>query len=80
MAVDHSDRIYVTDEGVKSDRSDNRIHIFSSSGSFITQWEKFGTEDGKLRVPIDITVGPQGNIHIADYWNHNIQTFTQSGV
>lgn len=35
--------------------------------------------DGEFCEPWGITVGPNGNVYVADTWNHRIQVFTPSG-
>jgi sugar lactone lactonase YvrE len=38
-----------------------------------------GSADGKLKMPIGITVGPDGNIYVADANNHRFQKFDNGG-
>ncbi|MEW6104111.1 MAG: 6-bladed beta-propeller, partial [bacterium] len=53
----------------------NPINSFSGSNSF-GQW---GTQTGKLWHPYGIDIDNQGNIYVADTYNHRIQKFSSQG-
>ncbi|MEW6104419.1 MAG: NHL repeat-containing protein, partial [bacterium] len=53
----------------------NPINSFSGSNSF-GQW---GTQTGKLWHPYGIDIDNQGNIYVADTYNHRIQKFSPDG-
>ena len=54
----------------------NRIQKFSSTGLFLTMWQKEGTNDGQFDSPESITVDEQGNVYVADTYNQQDQKFT----
>ena len=56
-----------------SDRSNNRIQKFDSSGTFITKWGSYGTGDGQFRYPSGVAEDSSGNVYVADEGNHRIQ-------
>jgi uncharacterized protein (TIGR03663 family) len=41
--------------------------------------EPLSLADGEFCEPWGVTVGPDGNVYVADTWNHRIQVFTPAG-
>jgi tripartite motif-containing protein 71 len=78
IAVDPSSgNVYV------ADTSNNRIQTFSSNGTFVAEWGRYGTGNGNgtLRIPEGIAVDPSsGNVYVADTVNNRIQTFSSNGT
>ena len=71
--------VYVADTG------NSRVVRIDSNGNFLTSWGS-RTPDGELPPsagtflePWGIAVDPQGNVYVADTWNHRIQKFDANG-
>jgi tripartite motif-containing protein 71 len=71
IAVDSSSgNVYVVDT------ANNRIKKFSSNGTFITEWGRYGTGNGSLNSPRGIALDQAGNVYVADTGNNRIQVFS----
>jgi tripartite motif-containing protein 71 len=42
-------------------------------------WGSLGSGEGQFNWPIGIALAPNGNIYVADKYNHRIQYFTWNG-
>ena len=51
----------------------------TASGEFIRSWGTSGSGDGQFNYPNGITVDSQGNVYVADQYNHRIQKFDSTG-
>ena len=69
VAVDSEDNVYVTD------KRNNRIQKFNSSGECRWTRGEFGTGDGQFNRPGSIAVNSAGNVYVADGNNNRIQIF-----
>jgi DNA-binding beta-propeller fold protein YncE len=75
IASDNSGNIYVSDKG------NSRIQVFSSTGTYITQWgsygdcETTGCSNGQFDVPEGIAVDSSGNVYVVDMGNARIEVF-----
>jgi DNA-binding beta-propeller fold protein YncE len=68
-----SGNVYVTDT------ANNRIQVFSSNGTFITTWGKFGLVDGNFAYPRGTAVdSSSGNVYVTDTANNRIQVFSKA--
>ena len=64
-----------------ADTANNRIQVFSSNGTFISTWGRYGTANGAFNQPAGITVdSSSGNVYVADTDNHRIQVFSSNGT
>lgn len=83
VAVDGQGRVYVADSG------NNRVQVFNADGSFVRQFGstcKLDTREGcqgdgrgQFNEPWGIAVDGDGNVYVADTWNHRVQKFDQDG-
>lgn len=71
ISVDKAGYIYTVDSG-----DSNNIKKFTSEGSRISSFGKYGTGNGEFNHPRGIAVDHEGNIYVADTGNHRIQKFT----
>ena len=46
----------------------------------INNWGTEGSGDGEFYHPQGVAVASDGNVYVADAWNHRIQKFTSRGV
>jgi len=73
IAFDSSDNIYVTD------RDNNRVQIFDSSGNFLSKFGSPGTGNGQFDGLTGIAIDSSGNINVVESNNNRIQIFDSSG-
>ena len=85
IAIGPDGSVYIADSGFC------RIQKFTQDGQFITRWGRQGTGDGEFSVargywqelpsgPNGIAIDNNGNVYVADTYNHRIQKFTSDGV
>jgi glucose/arabinose dehydrogenase/plastocyanin len=63
-----------------ADTANNRIQVFSSNGTFVSKWGKYGTGDGLFNSPTGIAIDQKGNVYVADTANNRIQVFSNNGT
>ena len=68
IAINH-DEVYVAEYG------GDRIHKFTTSGSFLSTFGEHGDEIGCFSNPHDVKISPNGKIFVADTDNCRIQVF-----
>ena len=73
VAVNERDEIAVT----KVD--DNRVHVFSSDGTFLRSFGRKGDKQGEFNFPSGITLHETNNIIVVDTGNHRVQLFSEQG-
>lgn len=74
IAVASNGDIYV------SDRTNNRIVVFDSTGLYLTSWGSLGTADGQFNNPYGLAIDAFDDVYVADRTNNRIQKFTSSGT
>lgn len=70
-----------------ADTSNHRIQHLAPDGTVLHVWGSFAdaskveppASGGTFNEPWGIAVGPDGNVYVADTWNHRIQRFTPDG-
>jgi sugar lactone lactonase YvrE len=78
VAFDAQGNLYVGD-------SDNaRVQKFDATGKFLTMWGSKSAENvigppGSFSQIWGLAVGKEGNVYVADTWNHRIQKFDANG-
>lgn len=72
LAVDSQEDIWVTD------RNNNRVQEFSSSGAYISQFGSKGSGEGQLSEPEGIAIS-EGEIYVLDYGNDRVEEFSPTG-
>jgi hypothetical protein len=71
---DDAGNFYVSEFG-----ENQRISKFDGAGKFLKCWGAPGTEIGQFARIRAMTLGPDGNLYVADSCNHRIQVFTPDG-
>jgi hypothetical protein len=71
VTVDGNGNVYVTD------RLNNRVQKFSSSGAFLAKWGSYGTGNGQFNNPNGVGVDGSGNVYVTD--RSRVQKFTSGG-
>ncbi|MCZ7588311.1 MAG: NHL repeat-containing protein [Gaiella sp.] len=74
LAVDARGNVYV------ADRDNNRVQVFSPSGSFLRKWGSIGGGNGQFTGADDIAVSPDGSIWVADDGGSRFQQFSSVGA
>ena len=68
-----------------ADSRNHRIVHLDSQGLFLNAFGGYGNvmdgqiPGGLMNEPWGVAVGPDGNVYVADTWNHRIQVFTPDG-
>ena len=57
----------------------NRIDVYDPDGTFKRSFGSLGTGDGEMEGPIAVTIDGNGNIIIADFYNHRVVRHTADG-
>jgi nitrous oxidase accessory protein NosD len=73
IAINGSGYVYVADGG------NNRIQVFTATGSFIRQWGSSGSGVGQFNNIRFIAINESGYVYVVDAYNHRIQVFTATG-
>ena len=65
---------------VVADHENNRIQVFTETGTYIRQFGVKGSGNGQLNMPTGVAVDAAGNIWVADFLNSRVQKFTATGT
>jgi hypothetical protein len=49
-----------------ADTDNHRIQLFTSSGTYLTQWGAQGSGNGQFMYPRGVVVDGSGHVHVAD--------------
>jgi DNA-binding beta-propeller fold protein YncE len=55
------------------------VTVFNPDGTIAASWGGPGQGNGQFQEPWGIAVAPNGNVYVADTWNHRVQYFDPSG-
>lgn len=61
------------------DRKAHKVIHFDSTGAVMGSWGGFGSRSGQLNDPWGITADKDGNVIVADSFNHRVQKFDGDG-
>ncbi|MEE8639805.1 MAG: NHL repeat-containing protein [bacterium] len=56
-----------------------RIQRYDVSGNLRGEWGSYGTGEGEFRLPLDLSVGPDGTVYVLDSGFGGVQYFTPEG-
>jgi len=79
VAIGHNGLLYI------ADGYNDRVQVFGSNGEFLHKWggpfasNIFGPFNGWFATVTGITVGPNNNIFVADFYNDRVQKFAPDG-
>jgi NHL repeat-containing protein len=74
LVVDKSGTVYV------ADTDNNRVQVFSATGTFLRKWGTVGDGNGQFHGAEDVDIAPDGTIWVADYGNSRVQQFKPDGT
>ena len=71
-------------EVIVADAYNHRVQVFTEDGDYAGKWGGVGYGisgkwPGWFRLAKAVTVGPRGNVYVADAFNFRVQTFTAGG-
>ncbi len=74
IAVDRTGSVYVVNSGAHA------IAEYDANGAFVRTWGSQGSGNGQFQSPKSLSMGPDGNVYVADFLNNRVQTFTPDGA
>ena len=80
IAIGPNGDVYVADTG------NHRIEHFSAQGELLGTWGGFASvadgnaPGGTFNEPWGVAVAPNGDVYVADTWNHRVQWFSSEGT
>ena len=70
----HTHKVYVTEF------NNDRVQVLNSDLTYCSSFGRYGSNNGELYCPKDISTDSHGNVYVSDSGNHRIQVFTAEGV
>jgi tripartite motif-containing protein 71 len=64
---------------VVADTGNNQIEFYSATGTRLGYFGTFGSGNGQLNSPREVTVDGSGNIYVADAGNSRVEAFSSTG-
>lgn len=61
------------------DAGNSRVNVYNHEGELVRRIAMEGNDPGRLKYPMDISLGPDGLLYIAEYENCRISRFTTDG-
>src|SRR4051794_33769375 len=58
----------------------NAVYRYSSAGEELGHFGTDGSGDGQMHNPLDVAIGPNGDIYVADNGNNRVERFSASGT
>jgi tripartite motif-containing protein 71 len=74
LAVDSAGLIYAVD------RDYDRIQVFRPDGTFLSKLGSTGSAAGRFDEPVDVAVGPDNRLYVAERGNNRVQVFSTTGL
>ena len=74
LTVDKDGSVYV------ADTDNNRVQVFSATGTFLRKWGSIGDGNGQFHGAEDVAIAPDGTIWVADYGDSRVQQFKPDGT
>ena len=74
IATDRGGAVYV------ADTDNDRVQVFSASGTFQRKWGSTGSDEGQFLSAQDVAVDAEGGVWVADYRNDRVQKFGAGGA
>jgi len=74
-------RVFVVDTGgVTSKPEEHRVRVFDvATGKHLFDIGRRGSSEGEFNLPLQATMGPEGNLYVLDSGNFRVQIFDQEG-
>ena len=69
VAIDSSDRVYVSEWG------NHRVSVFTLEGQFVTSFGGEGEGPGQFKCPRGLAVDSSGVVYVCDISNKRVQMF-----
>jgi DNA-binding beta-propeller fold protein YncE len=54
---------------------EDRVEIFSATGTPLGQWGSQGSGNGQFNDPVEVAISSDGTVYVTDVLNHRVQAF-----
>ncbi len=68
VATDPAGNVYVL-------HNNSEVKVFTGTGTYLTAFGRIGLGNGELNAPRGLAVAGNGNVFVADTYNHRIEIF-----